>query len=146
MIKTRTCSLAVRAFYKEDWPTFVKKIAAAALGCFTFFSYARAQEAPAPELDPNGPWMICNIAVDGLKNIRKKTVTKAASAKKGEMYDRLQVSEDIQSISALGNFDSVEIDITPVSGTRKSKEDGSEESCHRRKYNAKDSSSLRSSE
>ena len=78
--------------------------------------------------------MICNVSVDGLKNIRKRTVTKNASAKKGEMYDRLQISEDIQSISALGNFDSVEIDITPVAGTRKSKEDNTEERCHRLTY------------
>lgn len=78
--------------------------------------------------------MICNVAVNGLKNIRKRTVTKAASAKKGEMYDRLQISEDIQSISALGNFDSVEIDITPIEGTRKSKEDKSEQRCHRLTY------------
>ena len=85
-------------------------------------------------MDPNGPWMICNVSVDGLKNIRKRTVTKNASAKKGEMYDRLQISEDIQSISALGNFDSVEIDITPVAGTRKSKEDNTEERCHRLTY------------
>ena len=85
-------------------------------------------------MDPNGPWMICNVSVDGLNNIRKRTVTKNASAKKGEMYDRLQISEDIQSISALGNFDSVEIDITPVAGTRKSKEDNTEERCHRLTY------------
>ena len=70
-------------------------------------------------MDPNGPWMICGIEVDGLKNIRKKTVTKAASAKKGVLYDRYQVSEDIQDVSALGNFDSVEVDISPMPGHRK---------------------------
>ena len=59
--------------------------AAVLLGMLTFFfSYARAEETAA-ELDPNGPWMICNISVDGLKNIRKKTVTKAAHSKKGEL-------------------------------------------------------------
>ena len=128
----------MRVFYKEEGPTSVKKIAAAALSCFAFFSYARAQETNPAELDPNGPWMVCDIAVDGLKNIRKRTVTKAASAKKGELYDRLQVSEDIQAVSALGNFDSVEIDISPISGTRKSKEDGSRERCHRLTYLVKE--------
>lgn len=127
--------MAVRAFCKEDGPTFVKKITTTALGCLAFFSYARAQEdVQQAELDPNGPWMICQVGVDGLKNIRKRTVTKAASAKKGEMYDRLQVAEDAQAISALGNFDSVEIDITPIPGTRKSKEDNSEKRCHRLTY------------
>ena len=62
---------------------------------FSFFSYARAEEA-AEELDPNGPWMICNISVDGLKNIRKRTVTKAAHAKKGELYERMTITEDVQ--------------------------------------------------
>ncbi len=86
-------------------------------------------------MDPNGPWMICDVAVDGLKNIRQKTVTKAASAKKGVLYDRYQVSEDIQDISALGNFDSVEVDISPMSGQRKEKDGGPElHPCHRITY------------
>ena len=99
---------------------------------FSFFSYARAEEST--ELDPNGPWMICNISVDGLKNIRKRTVTKAAHAKKGELYERMTVSEDVQDISGLGNFDSVEIDITPIAGTRKEKETGTAYQCHRITY------------
>ena len=115
-------------FFKEDPFTFIKKIFVFSLGFLAFFSYARAEDSLPEELDPNGPWMICHIAVDGLKNIRAKTVTKNASAKKGEFYERLQVSEDIQSISALGNFNSVEIDITPTTGTRKTKE-GEEGRC-----------------
>lgn len=86
-------------------------------------------------MDPNGPWMICGIEVDGLKNIRKKTVTKAASAKKGVLYDRYQVSEDIQDVSALGNFDSVEVDISPMAGRRKEKNGGDAlYPCHRITY------------
>ncbi|MBO5910613.1 MAG: hypothetical protein J6Q05_00225, partial [Elusimicrobiaceae bacterium] len=99
----------------------------------SFFSYARAEETPT-EVDPNGPWMICNISVDGLKNIRKKTVTKAAHSKKGELYERITVSEDVQDISALGSFDSVEIDITPIPGTRKDKDSGTSYACHRITY------------
>lgn len=108
------------------------------LGMLTFFfSYARAEETAA-ELDPNGPWMICNISVDGLKNIRKKTVTKAAHSKKGELYERMTVSEDVQDISALGSFDSVEIDISPMPGTRKEKESGTSYQCHRITYLVKE--------
>ena len=117
---------------------FSKKSAAIVLSLlFAFFSYARAEE-PTEELDPNGPWMICNISVDGLKNIRKKTVTKAAHAKKGELYERMNVSEDVQDISALGSFDSVEIDITPMEGTRKEKETGIPYNCHRLTYLVKE--------
>ena len=105
-------------------------------GFLALFSYARAQE-DTEEMDPNGPWMICHISVSGTKNIRAKTVTKNASAKKGELYDRFQISEDIQSISALGNFDSVEIDITPEKGSRKTKE-GDKERCHRLTYIVKE--------
>lgn len=103
----------------------------------SFFSYARAEETPA-ELDPNGPWMICNISVDGLKNIRKKTVTKAAHSKKGELYERFTVSEDVQDISALGSFDSVEIDISPMPGSRKEKESGTSYQCHKITYLVKE--------
>lgn len=118
--------------------TFSKRVCAAVLGTtISFFSYARAQEAPA-ELDPNGPWMVCNIQVDGLKNIRKKTVTKAGHAKKGELYERITVSEDVQDISGLGSFDGVEIDITPMPGTRKDKESGTSYQCHKLTYLVKE--------
>lgn len=118
--------------------TILKRSSALVLGLlFTFFSYARAEE-PTAELDPNGPWMICNISVDGLQNIRKKTVTKAAHSKKGELYERMNVTEDIQDISALGSFDSVEIDISPMPGTRKEKETGTAYTCHRITYLVKE--------
>ena len=97
-------------------------------------SYARAAETATQEVDPNGPWMICDVAVSGLKNIRTKTVTKAAHSKKGELYERYTVSDDIRDISALGNFDQVEIDISPMAGTRKEKETGEEYPCHRVTY------------
>ena len=97
--------------------------------------YARAKEAAQPqEVDPNGPWMICEVGVSGLKNIRKKTVTKAAHAKKGELYERFAISEDIHDISALGNFDQVEIDISPMPGTRTEKDGREAYPCHRLTY------------
>ncbi len=111
---------------------FCKKFVVLSVGVLALFSYARAQET-TDELNPNGPWMICHIGVNGNKNIRAKTVTKNAGAKKGELYDRFQISEDIQTISALGNFDSVEIDLTPEKGSRKTKE-GDTERCHRLTY------------
>ena len=126
----------MRAFLlKEGVITFFKHTALWALLVLTAVSYARADEHAQAQMDPNGPWMICNISTEGLKNIRPKTVTKAATAKKGELYDRFQVAEDVHEISALGNFDSVEIDISPMSGSRKEK-DGTDElyPCHRITY------------
>lgn len=85
------------------------------------------------EIDSDGPWMICEVAVDGLKNIGKRTVTKAAHAKKGELYERYSVNEDIQDVSALGNFDSVQVDISRSKGTRKDNL-GAQYPCHRITY------------
>ncbi len=111
-----------------------KRLALLVLTGLLAVSYARAEEPAAQEIDPNGPWMICDVAVDGLKNIRSKTVTKAAHAKKGELYERFTISEDIHDISALGNFDQVEIDISPMDGTRVPKDERDAYPCHRLTY------------
>lgn len=86
------------------------------------------------EVDPNGPWMVCEVAVEGLRNISKRTVTKAGSAKKGALYERYSVSEDINDISALGNFDKVEVDISRIKGTKKDKQFFQPYPCHRLTY------------
>lgn len=119
---------------KQECNTLSKRLVVLILTGLLAASYARAEDAAQQEVDPNGPWMICSVAVDGLKNIRKKTVTKAAHAKKGELYERFTISEDIHDISALGNFDSVEIDISPVSGVRKEKDGRDVYPCHRLTY------------
>jgi len=85
------------------------------------------------EVDSYGPWMICDVAVDGLKNISKRTVTKASHSKKGELYERYTVNEDILDISSLGNFDSVQVDISRSKGTRQD-ELGQAYPCHRITY------------
>lgn len=93
-----------------------------------------AAQAIEEEVDPNGPWMVCEIAVEGLRNISKRTVTKAGSAKKGALYERYSVSEDINDISALGNFDKVEVDISRIKGTKKDKQFFQPYPCHRLTY------------
>lgn len=93
-----------------------------------------AAEVLQEEVDPNGPWMICEINVTGLRNISKSTVTKAAHAKKGTLYERYSVTDDIHDISALGNFDQVQVDISRISGTKKDKQFFEEYPCHRITY------------
>lgn len=93
-----------------------------------------AAQAIEEEVDPNGPWMVCEVAVEGLRNISKRTVTKAGSAKKGALYERYSVSEDINDISALGNFDKVEVDISRIKGTKKDKQFFQPYPCHRLTY------------
>ena len=75
------------------------------------------------DIDPNGPWMICEIKVDGLKNIRKKTITKNISAKIGHLYEKSSIQDDAASLMALGNFDDIEIDISSKEGSRVNKDD-----------------------
>ena len=70
------------------------------------------QNSEQTDIDPNGPWMICEIKVDGLKNIRKKTITKNISAKVGHLYEKSSIQDDVASLMALGNFDDIEIDIS----------------------------------
>ena len=93
-----------------------------------------AAQAIEEEVDPNGPRMVCEVAVEGLRNISKRTVTKAGSAKKGALYERYSVSEDINDISALGNFDKVEVDISRIKGTKKDKQFFQPYPCHRLTY------------
>ena len=104
---------------------------------WTFFLLVWPLALPAQEnteeVDPYGPWMICDVEVDGLKNISKRTVTKAAHSKKGELYERYTVNEDILDISSLGNFDSVQVDISRSKGARQD-ELGQDYPCHRLTY------------
>ncbi|MDR0953228.1 MAG: outer membrane protein assembly factor BamA [Elusimicrobiota bacterium] len=86
------------------------------------------------DINPNGPWMICQIAVDGLNNISKKTVLKNISAKEGHLYYRSSNSEDFNALSALGNFDNVSIDISRMQGQKRDKEDKADKNlydCHK---------------
>ena len=125
----------MRAFLlKHKGDTLPKRFLLLFLSGLLAFSYARAEETVSQEVDPNGPWMICDVAVSGLKNIRKKTVTKASHSQKGELYDRFTISEDIHDISALGNFDQVEIDISRMPGTRTEKDGQEAYPCHRITY------------
>lgn len=118
-------------FKPKGWVITLSNKWAALLAALLLPCVGFAQDAD--EIDPNGPWMICDVAVDGLKNISKRTVTKAAHAKKGQLYDRYTVNEDILDVSALGNFDSVQVDISRMEGTRKD-DAGTPYDCHRLTY------------
>lgn len=91
------------------------------------------QEKKKDEIDSYGPWIVCNIEVDGLVNIRKKTVEKNVKAKKGHLYHKEYIYEDMQSLIALDNFSDVKVDITKFPGTRKNKRDKTDKTeyaCH----------------
>ncbi|GHT42183.1 hypothetical protein FACS189437_09950 [Bacteroidia bacterium] len=93
-----------------------------------------AQEA----MDNDGPWMVCGTDVSGLKNVAKKTVLKAAKAKKGALYEKGFVYEDMQNITALGSFNNVQVDVASVKGGRKNKEDKEIYPCYNITYIVKE--------
>ena len=70
-----------------------------------------------------GPWLICELKTEGLVNINKKTVLKNISAKQNIFYNFPDVQEDKNNLMALGNFENVEIDITPLANKAKNKAD-----------------------
>ena len=92
-----------------------------------------AKEQTETDIDPNGPWMICDIQVDGLKNIRKKTITKNIAAKIGHLYEKSSIQDDAASLMALGNFEDIQIDISAKEGSKINKaddEDANTYPCH----------------
>lgn len=86
------------------------------------------------EVDLEGPWLVCSTDVQGNQNIAKKTVLKAGQAKKGVLYDISMNREDVRAILATGNFSSVKVDVSAMSGTRKDKEYGDVYPCHKITY------------
>ncbi len=85
------------------------------------------------EIDQNGPWMVCDIKADGLVNIRQATIEKNVKAKKGHLYQKEYIYEDMQSLIALDNFSDVKVDIKSFDGSRKDKQDKKDKTlyaCH----------------
>ena len=74
-------------------------------------------------LSEDGPWLICELKTEGLVNINKKTVLKNISAKTNTFYDLTSVQEDKDALITLGNFENVEIDISPLPTKARNKED-----------------------
>lgn len=70
-----------------------------------------------------GPWLICEINTKGLVNINKKTVLKNISAKQNTFYELSSVQGDKDNLMTLGNFENVEIDISPLPSQGKNKAD-----------------------
>jgi outer membrane protein insertion porin family len=75
------------------------------------------QPAPAAEsLGSNGPWEVAETAAKGQVNLKAKAVIKAGKAKKGRLYLKEFVSQDIEAILALGSIDKVSVDIEELPG------------------------------
>ena len=76
-----------------------------------------------PIVSEDGPWLICELKTEGLVNINKKTVLKNISAKTNTFYALTSVQEDKNNLITLGNFENVEIDISPLPTKARNKAD-----------------------
>ena len=82
----------------------------------------------------DGPWMICDITAEGLKLNKEKVIFKHVKAKRGELYEKTDISKDVQDIVGLGNFSKAEVDLFAMPGERKDKESGKMSACRRITY------------
>ena len=82
-----------------------------------------AEASNTTNLSEDGPWLICELKTEGLVNINKKTVLKNISAKTNTFYALTSVQEDKNNLITLGNFENVEIDISPLPTKARNKAD-----------------------
>ncbi|HUT86084.1 MAG TPA: POTRA domain-containing protein, partial [Elusimicrobiales bacterium] len=90
------------------------------------------EQTAAGDPDPAGPWLICEIEIDGLINVKKRLVTKQVQAKKNKFYEMEDIQEDMSALSSLGYFDETKVDITKTGSTSKIK--GDVQPCHKIAY------------
>ena len=77
---------------------------------------APAAAAAAEKEQGKGPWEVAETAVKGAVNVKPKAVLKAGKAKKGRLYLREFVSQDIEAVLALGSMEKVSVDIEELEG------------------------------
>ncbi|OGR72823.1 MAG: outer membrane protein assembly factor BamA [Elusimicrobia bacterium GWD2_63_28] len=81
-----------------------------------------SEPAPLPPVEiaaaavSAGPWEVAETAAKGTINLKPKAVIKAGKAKKGRLYHKEFVAQDIESILALGSVDKVSVDIEELPG------------------------------
>ena len=75
-----------------------------------------APAAPAGESQGAGPWEVVETAAKGQVNLKAKAIIKAGKARKGRLYRKDFVSQDIEAILALGSVDRVSVDIEELPG------------------------------
>ncbi|MEK7722605.1 MAG: outer membrane protein assembly factor BamA, partial [Elusimicrobiota bacterium] len=63
-----------------------------------------------------GPWEVAETAAKGQINLKHKAITRAGKAKKGRLYHKDFVSQDIEAILALGSVESISVDIEEIPG------------------------------
>ena len=71
----------------------------------------------APEVrESTGPWEVAEAAVKGAINLKPKAALKAGKARKGRIYSKDFVAQDIEALLALGSVEKVSVDIEELPG------------------------------
>jgi outer membrane protein insertion porin family len=60
--------------------------------------------------------VISNVSIDGLQNVKPRSVLSVTNLKKGKCYSSVAVKEDIRSILGTGYFDNVKVHFDNVNG------------------------------
>lgn len=69
---------------------------------------------PGQEGVPQPPWVIGEIGVSGNRHVKFNVIRGQVKARKGDLYERTDLDRDVQSLLAMGNFDRVAADISPL--------------------------------
>jgi len=69
---------------------------------------------PHEEEIPNPPWVIGELAVKGNKRVKFNVIRAQVKARPGDLYERSDLDRDIQAALALGQFERVAADISPM--------------------------------
>lgn len=75
-------------------------------------STAAPVEAAAPAPAPIAPWVIGELAAQGLKNMKFGAIRSQVKARKGDLYDQADLDRDIQSLLSMGSFERVGADVS----------------------------------
>lgn len=71
---------------------------------------------PAADGQGGGPWEVAETAAKGQVNLKAKAILKTGKAKKGRLYHKDFVNQDIEAILALGSVDKISVDIEELPG------------------------------
>ena len=69
---------------------------------------------PGQEGQPQPPWVIGDVAVQGNRHVKFNVVRSQVKARKGDLYEKTDLDHDVQSLLGMGSFDRVAADITPL--------------------------------
>lgn len=103
------------------------------LSAFTGYAAAQSSATVLPGMEPpqastaaaavqpagresNGPWEVAETAVKGAINLKSKAALKAGKARKGRIYTKEFVAQDIEALLALGSIEKVSVDIEELPG------------------------------